>query len=313
MTSLGVANTAPRRISRAKVRLLRRTLGAYLFLLPALLLIALFTLVPFVQGIVLSLQSWDGVSAETPFVGLDNYRRVMNDTIFWASMRNGAIFGMVGFFVGNAISLGMALAVNRARRGATFYRTVYYLPGIFSVVVVGLLFRWLLDPSIGIVNRTLESIGLESLAQNWLANPDTALLSVAVVYIWYHWGFGFLLFLAGLQGIPKDLYDAASLDGAGGWSRFRDITWPQLVPVTTIVSILTLLGALQIFGTVQVLTDGGPGYHTEVPTLRIYKEAFAFQRYGAAAAMSIVFGIGLVALSILQLWIGRRSAGSSIE
>jgi ABC-type sugar transport system permease subunit len=144
------------------------------------------------------------------------------------------------------------------------------------------------------------------LKHNWLADPATALPSVAGVYVWYHWGFGFLLFLAGLQGVPRELYEAASIDGAGSWERFRYVTWPQLIPVTTIVSILTMLAALQIFGTVQVLTNGGPGYHTEVPTLRIYKEAFDFQRFGAAAAMSVVFGSILNCLSLVQIWVSRR-------
>ena len=200
----------------------------------------------------------------------------------------------------------MAIAVNKVRRGGAFFRVVYYLPGVFSVVVVGLMFQWILQPSVGILNRFLVAVGLVALKNNWLADPATALPSVAAVYVWYHWGFGFLLFLAGLQGIPKELYEAASIDGAGAWARFRYVTWPQLTPVTTIISILTALAALQIFGTVQVMTNGGPGFHTEVPTLRIYKEAFAFQRFGAAAAMSVVFGAILMALSLTQLWLSRR-------
>jgi ABC-type sugar transport system permease subunit len=152
----------------------------------------------------------------------------------------------------------------------------------------------------------LVGLGLESLRHNWLSEPATALPTVASVYVWYHWGFGFLLFLAGLQGVPRELYEAASIDGADSWARFLHITWPQLAPVTTIVSVLTLLAALQIFGTVQVMTNGGPAYYTEVPTLRIYKEAFQFQRYGVAAAMSVVFGSMLVALSLVQIWVGKR-------
>jgi multiple sugar transport system permease protein/raffinose/stachyose/melibiose transport system permease protein len=285
----------------------QRALEAYLFLLPALALIGVFTLIPFVQGIVLSFQSWDGVSTDTPFVGFDNYLRVFQDNIFWSSMLNAVIFGAVGLLIGGALSLGMAMAVNKAKHLSAFFRTAYYVPGVFSVVVVGMMFSWLLDPRIGIVNRLLGAIGLDWLQHNWLNDADTSIWAVAAVFVWYHWGFGFLLFLAGLQDIPKEYYEAAELDGAPAWARFRYITWPDLAPVTTIVSILTLLGGLQIFGTVQVLTNGGPGYHTEVPTLRIYKEAFEFQRYGSAAAMSVVFGLALVALSLFQLWISRRS------
>lgn len=309
MTSQPVLAPAPR-LSKARGggRPLRRNLIGWLFLAPAIALIGVFTITPFAQAILLSFQSWDGVSAETPWVGLENYEFVASDPIFWASMQNVLIFGAVGFFLGNGIALGMALAVNRVTRGKTFFRTVFYLPGVLSVVVVGLLFSFILAPGSGVLNRLLELAGLGSLAQNWLGEPGVALPAVAAVFIWFHWGFGFLLFLAGLQDIPKELYEAAELDGAKAWGQFRYVTWPQLAPVSSIVSLLTLLAALQIFGTVQVLTNGGPGYHTMVPTLAIFNEAFVNWRYGSAAAMSVIFGGALVLLSILQLAItGRKS------
>ena len=290
----------------SRARAWRRALTGYLFLAPAVALIGLFMLVPFIQGIALSFQSWDGVARDVPWIGWRNYEMVFADEIFWASMRNAVAFGLIGFVLGNALSLGMAIAVDGNPRGTQFYRIAYYLPGVFSVVVVGMMFAWILQPTVGVVNRTLQGLGLEALKHNWLAEAGTALPSVAGAYVWYHWGFGFLLFLAGLQAIPRDLYEAASIDGADALRRFLFITWPQLLPVTTIVSILTLLSALQIFGTVQVLTNGGPGYLTEVPTLRIYKEGFHFNRFGVAAAMSVVFGSLLVGLAAIQLWIGRR-------
>jgi ABC-type sugar transport system permease subunit len=292
--------------TRQRSRAARQAVTGYLFLLPALAMMGVFTFYPFVQGVALSFQSWDGVGA-TSWVGVSNYQRVIGDGIFWASLANAGIFGMVGFVLGNILSLGMALAVNSMRRGATFYRVAYYLPGVFSVVVVGMMFAWILQGSVGILNRGLGAVGLEFLQHRWLTDPGTALPSVALVYVWFHWGFGFLLFLAGLQSVPRELHEAASIDGANAWHRFLNVTWPQLIPVTTIVSVLTLLGALQIFGTVQVLTNGGPGYLTEVPTLRIYKEGFQFHRFGVAAAMSVVFGSILVCLSLVQIWLGRRS------
>ena len=132
----------------------RRTLAGYLFLSPALALLGLFTLAPFAQGILLSFQSWDGVGLDTPWVGLENYRRVFADDVFWASMQNALAFGLIGFVLGNALSLGMAVAVSANPRGAAFYRLAYYLPGVFSVIVVGMMFAWILQPTIGIVNRT---------------------------------------------------------------------------------------------------------------------------------------------------------------
>lgn len=290
-------------------RALRRNLVGWTFLAPAVALIGVFTVTPFAQAILLSFQSWDGVSPDSPWVGIDNYVFVGSDPIFWASMRNVLFFGVVGFVIGNGLALAMALAVNSIERGRTFFRTVFYLPGVLSVVVVGLLFSSILAPGAGVLNRLLELIGLGALQQNWLGDPAVALPTVGAVFVWFHWGFGFLLFLAGLQDVPKELYEAAELDGAGRWKRFLHVTWPQLAPVTSIVSLLTLLAALQIFGTVQVLTNGGPGYHTMVPTLAIYNEAFVNWRYGSAAAMSVIFGGALVLLSMLQLAIaGRRSA-----
>ncbi|GHB83319.1 sugar ABC transporter permease [Streptomyces umbrinus] len=285
---------------------LRRNLTALTFLAPAIVLIGVFTITPFLQAILLSFQSWDGISPDTPFVGLENYRFVFAFDAFWESMKNVAVFGVVGFFLGNGIALAMALAVNHIRRGRTFFRTVFYLPGVLSVVVVGTIFSFLFEPRSGILNHLLDLAGLGSLQQNWLGDPDFALPAVAAVFIWFHWGFGFLLFLAGLQDIPAELYEAAELDGARAWAKFRYVTWPQLAPVTTIVSLLTLLAALQIFGTVQVLTNGGPGSHTLVPTLLIYEEAFTNNRYGSAAAMSVLFGGALVLLSLIQLTIARR-------
>ncbi|MEW1839819.1 sugar ABC transporter permease [Nonomuraea angiospora] len=302
---LAVPVRRPSRAPRGR-RALRRNLIGWLFLAPAIALIGIFTITPFAQAILLSFQSWDGVSPDTPWVGLANYDFVASDPIFWASMRNVLFFGVVGFVVGNGVALAMALAVNAITRGKTFFRTVFYLPGVLSVVVVGLLFSFILAPGSGILNRLLGLVGLGTLQQNWLGDPAVALPVVAAVFVWFHWGFGFVLFLAGLQDVPKELYEAAELDGANRWSKFRYVTWPQLAPVTSIVSLLTLLAALQIFGTVQVLTNGGPGHHTMVPTLAIYNEAFVNWRYGSAAAMSVIFGGALVLLSVLQLAITRR-------
>ncbi|WP_114854361.1 carbohydrate ABC transporter permease [Brachybacterium sp. YJGR34] len=301
--SAPVATPARRRRGR------RRSLTAWLFLLPAAAFVLALTIAPFFQAILMSFQEWDGISMETPWVGLENYAAVMSDSEFWGSMRNVVTFGLAGFFLGNGIAISMALAVNAAPRARAFFRTAFYLPSVFSVVVVGLIFRWLLEPRVGVINTLLESLGLGALAHNWLGDPATAVPAVALTFVWYHWGFAFILFLAGLQDVPKELHEAASLDGALAWGRFRYVTWPHLAPVTSIVSLLTLVAALQIFGTVQVLTNGGPGSHTMVPTLRIYNEAFSSFRYGTAAAMSVLFGGALMALAIFQLWITSRRSG----
>jgi multiple sugar transport system permease protein/raffinose/stachyose/melibiose transport system permease protein len=284
----------------------RFSFAAYAFVAPAILLLGIFNIYPLFQGILLSLREWDGVNPVSAYVGLDNYARVLGNDVFRASLLNALKFGVVGLLGGGSLGLIMALAVHTKPRGMVAFRAIYFLPWILSVVVVGFLFGWLLDPAVGPLNRVLDAIGLGDWTHAWLAEPETAFPTLAAVYIWGHWGIGFLLFLAGLQNVPTEVLEAAVVDGAGPWTRFRDIVFPLLMPVTAVVSVITLLLALQIFGTILVTTNGGPGYHTEVPTLQIYKESFQFFRFGIAAAMSVVFGIVLVAVSLGQLWLSRR-------
>lgn len=284
-----------------------RWLTPYLFVLPGFAVLATFQLYPIAQGFFVSLHNWTGVSASPDaFVGLSNYTRLMNDAAFWASMRNAAGFGIIGVAIGGGLGLGMALLVNTMRRGAALFRALFFLPWMLSVVVFGFLWDWLLDPTIGTVNRLLTAIGLENFTHAWLGDPSTAFGAVAFIYVWAYWGFSFLVFLSGLQSIPDELLDAAAIDGANALQRFRYVIWPLLLPITVVATVITLLLAMQIFGTVLVTTNGGPGYRTEVPTLRIYKEAFVHFRVGSAAAMSVIFGFVLVILSFVQLWFAKR-------
>jgi ABC-type sugar transport system permease subunit len=281
-------------------------IAPYLFVAPAIVLLLVFNIYPLFQGILLSMREWDGLNPDSTFIGLDNYVRIASNEVFWTSLRNAVGFGTVGLIGGGGLGLAMALAVNTNPRGALMFRAIFFLPWILSVIVIGFLFSWILDPAVGPFNRMLTSLGLDDWTRAWLAEPATAFPSLAAVYIWAHWGIGFLLFLAGLQSIPIDVLEAATIDGAGAWQRFRDIIWPLMIPITAVVSVITLLLALQIFGTILVTTNGGPGYHTEVPTLQIYKESFVFFRFGVAAAMSVVFGIVLIIVSLGQLWLSRR-------
>ncbi|MFC7404372.1 carbohydrate ABC transporter permease [Georgenia alba] len=295
------------RVRGATSRSRRAQLTGAAFVLPAMVLIAALQVYPLFRGALLSLQEWDGISFTPTFVGLENYHRLWGDEVFWRSMGNAFGFGAVGLLVGGALGLVMALAVNTDPRGARFFRAVFFLPWMLSPVVFGFLWDWLLDPAIGPVNELLAVIGSETWRHAWFGEPDTAFWAVAFVYVWSHWGFGFLLFLAGLQNIPSSVREAAMLDGAGAWARFRYVVWPLLRPVTVVVSVVSVLLALQIFGTVLVTTDGGPGFRTEVPTLRIYKESFENYEFGLGAAMSIVFGLVLVVLSVVQFVVARRS------
>ena len=186
------------------------------------------------------------------------------------------------------------------------YRVIFFMPPMLSLIVVGYIWLWIYDGNYGILNHILRIIGLGEYARAWLSESRSALLSVAVSHCWRGFGFAFILFLAGLQTIPEQLYEAAKVDGAGRWNQFRYITLPLLVPVATIVSILTILGTMQIFDLIMAMTQGGPGFHTEVPITRIYKEAFSYYHFGYGTAMAVVFGGLLLILSMIQMETSKR-------
>lgn len=281
---------------------------AYLFILPTLVLFSVFSVYPFARTVELSFTDWDGLSKTFDGVGLDNYFAAFRDSVWWGSIWNGLILAAVALVLMQGLGLLLAIAVDRKIVGQTIYRTVFYIPPILSGIVVATIWKWLYEPNNGVINSTLESIGLGDLAQPWLGNPATALWAISLVSIWQGVGYPFLLFLAGLQGISSEIYEAAKMDGASGAQIFRTITIPLLRPVIGIVSVLTFLGAMQTFNLVIAMTGGGPGYATEVPILHIYRAAFGGSPdFGYASALSIIFGVMLFGVSMISLYMTRRS------
>jgi ABC-type sugar transport system permease subunit len=274
----------------------------YLFVGPALALYLVIGFYPFISTFLLSFYKWDGISSHKEFVWLRNYWDIfLHNPVWWRSVLNAGIIALVALAGQNGFALLLAILVDQyVKRGKGFYRVMFFLPPMLSVIVVGIVWRWILDGNFGILNRLLTSFGFGAYARSWLAEPTTALASIVFVICWQGFGYAFLLFLAGLQGIPKSLYEAADMDGASDFEKFRIVTWPLLMSVTKIVTILTVLGTLQAFGIVVVMTNGGPGYHTEVPILRIYKEAFESYHFGYATAMSAILGMILMIISFVQ-------------
>lgn len=289
--------TSPTRLQR-----LYRDKAYYSFIAPALALYLLIGFYPFVQTIILSFYKWDGIAQVKEFVWFRNYWDILfHNPVWWRSVLNAGFIAIVALLGQNSLALLLAVLVDQyVRWGKSFYRVMFFLPPMLSVIVVGIVWRWILDANFGILNTVLKTIGLEHNVRAWLAEPATALATVAAVICWQGFGYAFLLFLAGLQGISKDFYEVAEIDGANDIQKFRIVTWPLLIPVTKIVSILTILGTLQAFGIVVVMTNGGPGYHTEVPVLRIYKEAFESYHFGYATAMSAILGLILIMASFIQ-------------
>lgn len=280
----------------------------YLFLAPALVLFATFSVIPFYMLTQTSLFEWDGISTTRQFVGLANYINVVfHDPVFWTSFGQALYITALALTFQNALALLLAIAVNRKLPGAGLYRTLFFLPPILSEIVVGLIWFWIYDGNFGIFNALLQQMGLGAWTRPWLADPKTALTAVAIIHMWKGFGWGFVMFLAGLQTIPEELYEAARVDGANAWFRFRHITIPLLIPVFMVVSILTILGTMQIFALIIATTNGGPGYHTEVPITRIFFSMLGTSRFGYACTQGIVFGLILLTVSLLQMRFQRRS------
>jgi raffinose/stachyose/melibiose transport system permease protein len=276
------------------------------FVIPSFFLFLLFTVYPLYRTVTLSFTNWDGVSPHAQNVGLKNYRDAMHDHLWWVSMYHGLFFVVTALIFMNGSGLLLAIAVDRVRRGQGAYRIVFYIPTILSGVVVAVIWKWILQPSGGPLNEVLHSLGLDSLQQPWLASSTTAIWSVAVASMWTGLGYPFLFYLAGLQNVPAEQVEAARIDGARGWNVFKDVTLPSIRHVITLVNILTILGGMQIFNVVITMTNGGPSYATEVPLLHIYREAFTYLHFGYATALSVIFGLMLLVVSIVQFVVTHR-------
>jgi raffinose/stachyose/melibiose transport system permease protein len=288
---------------------LRDLLTTYLFVLPAVGLFAVFSLIPFLKVFQLSVFEWDGISPHMNFVGLGNFATaIFHDASWWISMRNAAVITLLALTLQNFLALVLAMIVDREIEGKNFYRIVFYLPPVLSGIVVGLVWNWIFDGSHGLLNYALQNFGLGHWARAWLADPKTALYSVAVIHMWKGFGWGFVILLAGLQAIPRELNEAARVDGAGEWTIFSKITVPLMLPVFFLVSILTILGTMQIFDIIIATTNGGPGYHTEVPITRILAAMIGSSRFGYACSLGILFGLILLAVSMVQMRLSKWSS-----
>lgn len=288
---------------------LRDLLTTYLFVAPAIILFLVFSLIPFLKVFQLSVFEWDGISSHMQFVWLNNFRTALfRDTSWWISMRNAGVITLLALSVQNFLALVLGLIVDREIKGKNFYRVVFYLPPVLSGIVVGLVWNWIFDGSHGLLNHALTTIHLGQWTRAWLADPKTAIYGIAVIHMWKGFGWGFVILLAGLQAIPRELNEAARVDGASEWYIFSRITVPLMMPVFFLVSILTVLGTMQIYDIIVSTTNGGPGYHTEVPITRILAAMVGSSRFGYACALGILFGIILLAVSMVQMRLSKWSA-----
>ena len=274
-------------------------LTPYLFLAPGLLLFAVFRLYPLLDGLRLSFTNARLGRAQYAWVGLANYTRLLDDTRFHTSLWNTALYSLASTLPILAIPLALAVALHRGVGLTTLLRSAFFFPFTLSVVTVGLTWLWLLDPVVGPFNYYLRALGVP--VRSWLADPATAMAAIIVTTVWWVAGYYLVIYLAGMQDIPRELYEAAALDGAGGWTAFRTITLPLLRPVLLFVFVTHVIGSFQIFGQVFVLTQGGPGDATRTAVQHLYETAFQnFFAFGSASAMAWVLFAFIVGFSLLQ-------------
>lgn len=300
-----MASLSPGEKSASQGRRLAR-LGPYLWVLPAVLVYAIFKLAPLVSGLYMALLRWDGIE-EPRYIGLRNFQKILNDDLTIQVLLNNVEYA-IGTVIGKIVlSLFLAIMLNQALRGRTFYRTSLFMPVVMSFVVIGILWRWLFNSEFGLINILLGSLGLDLLTQDWLGDTNIALRSLIIVDIWKWYGFHMVIFLAGLQSIPSELYEAAKIDGASVWQQFRYVTLPMLQPVMIVNVTLSLMGAFNVFDIPYVMTEGGPANSTNVMALHIYLRGFKFYRFGFSAALSYVLLVIVTVVAAIQLRLMARA------
>lgn len=285
----------------------KSTLENYIFVAPAVIIFTVFYIIPFIWVFQLGFYDWDGILPTKLFVGLGNFKEILLDKIWWQSLWQAGYITLIALTFQNVLAFLLAWACDREIRMKNFYRVIFFIPPVLSEVVVGLVWQWILDGNYGLLNGWLLKLGFPQLVRSWLSDPNTALTTVAIVHCWKGFGWGFLIFLAGLQTIPRELYEAGRVDGANAWDSFRKITIPLMVPVAVLVAILTVLGTMQAFVLIIAMTGGGPAYHTQVPVLRILASMRGSSRFGYACAQGITFGLILIAISFIQYRFSRKA------
>lgn len=286
---------------------LRRWRGL-VWVLPAVVLLLVFVYYPIVENVRLSFFSWNAFSPSPVFVGLDNYRTAFGDPIFYRALFNNTAYAVVSlvFQVGFSLALAAVLEETVHQRLRGFLRTIYFIPATISITVAGILFSFIYNPQIGLLNRALDGVGLHSWTHAWLGEQSTSIWSIIAMSQWQSIGYTAVLFVVAIQRIPRELYEAARIDGAGPVRTFRNITVPLVREMTTLVVILTISGAFLVFNEVMVMTAGGPDNSSQVLGTWLYRNAFFEDDMGYAATIAVVIFVITFAIAALQTVISRR-------
>ena len=283
--------------------------AAWWFLAPALILIFVFFFLPVLASLVLSVTDFDIYAIAKPsttrFVGLANYNKLLHTPEFWQALKNTLYFAIVGGPLTIAVALGAALLLNaKLVRFKSLFRTIYFTPFVTTLVAVAIVWRYLYHTRYGLLNYMLSHVGIAPI--DWLGNPKWAMPAIILLAVWKQFGYNMLIFIAGLQAIPQDLYDAAEIDGAGPVRRFFSVTLPLLGPTMLFVSVITMIGYFQLFSEPYVMTAGGPLRATTSVVLMMYEEGFRWWRMGYAASIAFVLFIVILIATLIQFRLQRE-------
>jgi len=285
----------------------RRLVGLS-WIVPAVVVLAVFVYLPLVQNLGFSTLEWDIYSGSQIFIGADNYVKLAGDPIFWSSLGNNVLYAVISLAIQvfAAIALAAIIESIRSDRWRRSLRAIYFIPSAISLTVAGLLFYFIYEPNLGLLNHLLDGIGLGAWAQPWLGQESTAMVAIIVMSQWQGFGYSTLLFAVAIQRIPSELYEAASIDGIGPIRRFFTITLPLVREMTGLMIIVTISGAFQVFNEVMVMTSGGPNNSTQVLGTWLYRNGFVRNDFGYAAAIATVIFVITLGIALVQLWINRR-------
>ena len=282
----------------------RKWIAAYLFIIPIVVLFTIFRIYPAFYNFALSFMKWNIFKNQGTWVGLKNYTRLLEDETFLTAFKNTLLYTGIFLPIQISASLGIALLLNVKFPGRSFCRAVFFAPYIVTLVATSAVWKWLYDPTSGLINAFLEELNLPT--SLWLLGENTALGSVIIYSVWQSIGYGMIIFLAGLQGIPQQYYEAAQIDGASKFQSFLHITLPLLVPIMLFVLVMMTIASFGVFSQIYVMTQGGPAYATLVLVLYMYNQAFTFLNFGYGAAIAVAFFAFVLAVTLIELKFGGR-------
>ncbi|MGX1194744.1 raffinose/stachyose/melibiose transport system permease protein [Metabacillus sp. SLBN-84] len=281
--------------------MLKHNKSLLFFLAPGILVYSIFFIYPTLSAFFYSFTNWDGISPDFDFVGVTNYINLAtNDSIFAKALGNNVKFMLFVVVFQTLFSLVFALFLIKNTRTNVFFRALFFFPTILSSVSVAFIWSFIYDPNLGLLKTILTGLQLDFLAQNWLGDEKIAIFSIAVVQVWFHTGQMIIIFVAGLQSIPADLYEVAKIEGASRWQTFKKVTWPLVAPAATIVVAYTTIQSFKAFDLIFAMTRGGPNYSTEIIATLIYTTAFRSFKFGYASAESVIFMAVIALITFVQ-------------